>query len=414
VNTWSISLSGISTVLSLELKQRIRSKKTFIALGVWFVFMGGITWLISQFFDVERSISGGEPQLSRWLFAMITMFVMGMCLLVAPVFSASSIVSDREHGVLATLQATKLSAVEIAAGKLISSWLVSLAFVVATIPYIAYAVWLGGVTLWQVCVVTMVVFVEVALICTIGLGWSAIASRAIISTVFTYLSVAFMTIITLIIFAAATAMTQTYEQVSDWRLPDSVARRYTAELNTWFAEQHSDNAAPPAPPLNECVWVQRDYAYNVTHTEYTWWLLLLDPFVIVADATPTSSFRYDGMALADDPLTVIKLAVRSTRIGESAGEDRCGTAQWYGDYYVQPRADGTFAIQRYGPHGSESPSISEATIIPESPFGGYNIDDPVWPWGMASNLLIAAVFFRLAVKRLAVPYGVLPTGQRVA
>ncbi|MDR1355534.1 MAG: hypothetical protein LBJ43_04690, partial [Propionibacteriaceae bacterium] len=124
MNTWSLTLSGIATVLSLELKQRIRSKKTFIALGVWFVFMGFITWLISQFFDSALYIED-RVAMSRWLFALITMFVMGMCLLVAPVFSASAIVSDREHGVLATLQATKLSAVEIAAGKLIASWLLS-------------------------------------------------------------------------------------------------------------------------------------------------------------------------------------------------------------------------------------------------------------------------------------------------
>jgi ABC-type transport system involved in multi-copper enzyme maturation permease subunit len=406
-------------VLSLELKQRIRSKKTFIALGVWFAFLGGITWLISQLFAVEMSGEGGDPQLSRWLFAMITMFVMGMCLLVAPVFSASAIVSDREHGVLATLQATKLSALEIAAGKLIASWLVSLAFVVATIPYIAYAVWLGGVTLWQVCVVTMVVFVEVALICTIGLGWSALTSRAIISTVFTYLSVAFMTVITLIIFAAATAMTQTYESVSDWRLPDAVERRYTIELDAWAATRHKDNVAPPAPPLHECTWVQRDYIDNVTHTEYIWWLLLLDPFVIVADAIPASSALPNemSMAMAEDPLTLIKMAVRATRIGESAGEDRCGVGQqWYGKYHVRPLADGTFSIQVYDDATgfNETFYTSEPVNVPESPLSGNDFNDPVWPWGMASNLLIAAVFFRLAVNRLAIPYGSLPVGQRVA
>jgi ABC-type transport system involved in multi-copper enzyme maturation permease subunit len=381
----------------------------YIALGVWFVFMGFITWLINQFFYAALYLEA--EGVSGWLFSLITLFVMGMSLLVAPVFSASAIVSDREHGVLATLQATKLSAVEIAAGKLLASWLVSLAFVVVTIPYVGYAVWLGGVSLQQVAVATAVVFIEVALICTIGLGWSAITSRAVISTVFTYLSVAFMTVITLIIFATATAMTVSDEQVSDWELPLSAERSYVADLNAWFASS-SNSAAPPAPPWEQCAWVERGYSSSIAHTEYTWWLLLVNPFVIVADAaaSPTVPLQ-DSVLDSTDPLALIKLGVRSARIGDAAGADNCGASTtWLGDYRIAPRSDGTFTIT--SPDGIAV--ISAPGTKPTSPFAGYDIDDPVWPWGMASNAIIAAAFFYLAVRRLSVPYGVLPSGQRVA
>ncbi|MDR1355711.1 MAG: hypothetical protein LBJ43_05595, partial [Propionibacteriaceae bacterium] len=137
-----------------------------------------------------------------------------------------------------------------------------------------------------------------------------------------------------------------------------------------------------------------------------------NPFVIVADAAPSGTAPSDfPYALSENPLSLIKLGVRYARIGESVGEDRCGVESWIGDYHVAPHSDGTFIID---PPGSEAPRISQAATYPPSPVSGHDIDNPVWPWGMASNLIIAVLFFRLAVKRLAVPYGVLPAGQRVA
>jgi hypothetical protein len=43
-----------------------------------------------------------------------------------------------------------------------------------------------------------------------------------------------------------------------------------------------------------------------------------------------------------------------------------------------------------------------------------NVETPAWPWGLGVNVLIGAVFFWAAVRRLAIPYGVLPPGTRVA
>jgi hypothetical protein len=39
---------------------------------------------------------------------------------------------------------------------------------------------------------------------------------------------------------------------------------------------------------------------------------------------------------------------------------------------------------------------------------------PIWPLGFTFNVLLGIGFFVLAVRRLRVPYGELPTGMRVA
>ena len=42
------------------------------------------------------------------------------------------------------------------------------------------------------------------------------------------------------------------------------------------------------------------------------------------------------------------------------------------------------------------------------------VDNALWPYGFGFNLLIGGLFFWVAVRRLTIPYGVLPKGTRVA
>ena len=39
---------------------------------------------------------------------------------------------------------------------------------------------------------------------------------------------------------------------------------------------------------------------------------------------------------------------------------------------------------------------------------------PVWPWGLAGQAVLGFGAVALAVRRVTVPYGKLPTGSRVA
>ena len=57
-----------------------------------------------------------------------------------------------------------------------------------------------------------------------------------------------------------------------------------------------------------------------------------------------------------------------------------------------------------------------ATVNVESPVKRrvVNVETPIWPWGLAANILIGGVFFWIAVQRLRIPYAMLPKGTRVA
>ena len=139
-------------------------------------------------------------------------------------------------------------------------------------------------------------------------------------------------------------------------------------------------------------------------------MLVPNPFVIVADAAPLpdqareSLDQYAGMS--SDPLAFIRVGVRSLAVPQATERDDC---LWlYGDlgYNVDWNEDGTPKV-----------TTQDGTPVPvTSPVKQRTIQAgaPIWPWGLGVNVALGAVFVWVAVRRLAVPYGVLPKGVRVA
>lgn len=107
--SYALRWRGLRLVtLSLELRQRLRSKRWYVALAVWTLVMMGIgalglgpTLYSAQWEDIGPiAAMVFSPQMILVLFAM---------LLVVPALSAGSINGDRTAGTLATLQASLLS-----------------------------------------------------------------------------------------------------------------------------------------------------------------------------------------------------------------------------------------------------------------------------------------------------------------
>ena len=355
-DAWSLSWHGIRTVAQLELRQRVRSTRWIVSLVVFAVIVGGVTaltWAASRGLDPSGTLGSA-------MFGFIVFFVLFLGLLVSPTLSSTSINGDRAAGTLATLQVTLLTPAEIVLGKLLAAWVASLAFLAVSVPFILWAFANGGTPLIAVVTTLVLLALLLAVVCAIGLGFSALTARTAGSAVLTYVTVASLTVVSLIVFGLTMPLVSGEETVRVYQ-PD-------------WANRQSDGTQP------ECVWTEE--VHNVTHTERTWWLLAANPFVIVADAAPSGSAdpRY-GSA---DPLSGIRAAVRTARLGPPATRDWC-TEMLYGNY-----ADG----------GGGEQDARELS--------------PVWPWGLGLNLLLGAGGIVLAVRRLSIPLAKLPRGTRVA
>jgi hypothetical protein len=326
-----------------------------------------------------------------------------MGMVVAPAFTATSINGERAANTLATLQATRLSALEIAAGKLVAAWATSAAFLVVVLPFVAAAMLFGNISFWQVLVCFLTVFVEIAVVCAIGLGWSALMNRTSISTVMTYLTTVFLSFMTLVLAGLLTPFVMVDEKVRYWDVPESYSEEYVGddENGRWII---------PAPGTYACEW--RVYNQTVTHPERIWWVTLANPFVIVADAAPLPPRSNNTLESYSswDPLAAIKYLVRSISAGQETEIDNC--ISYYENYY------GENFTRTYGPDGSvklirdRDGKVMDYTSPVKKP--KLDLETPVWPWGLASNLLLGGVFFWITVRRLQIPYRKLPKGTRVA
>ncbi len=359
---WHVTWHGVRTVAALELRQRVRSTRWIVALIVWFVVVGGLTLLNSGAINALSSSAGASASRGPLLFSSVLMLVLGLGLLVTPTLSSTSINGDRNAGTLATLQVTLLSPAEIVLGKLLAAWAASLAFLVASLPFLLLGVLMGGTPALSFVVAVLLTAVLLACVCAIGVGWSALVARTAGSTLLTFLTIAATTLIAPLVFV----LTLGTGMVSQ-----------TEDVRTW-SNVPTDDMTSGAP---ECAWVTR--TTTQLHTERTWWLLAANPLVIVADGAG-SGHDAGWYTSTFDPLSGIRLGVRELRAGPAAEENQCHD---YDDW----------------------------TLVTDSPVAERDPQkSPVWPWGLGVNLLLGAAGVVTAVRRLRVPQRTLARGTRVA
>jgi ABC-type transport system involved in multi-copper enzyme maturation permease subunit len=370
-SAWSLTWHGISTVARLEVRQRIRSTRWIVSLAVFGLIVGGVTTLT---WAVARTAGGSGEQTGPTMFGFIVFFVLFLGLLVSPTLSATAINGDRAAGTLATLQVTLLSPAEIVLGKLLASWLASLAFLAVSVPFIIWAFATGGTSPLAVVTTLVLLAVVLAVVCALGLGFSALTPRTAGSAVLTYVAVGSLTFVSLIVFGLTVPLVTTEETVRVYQSDYSSSASATMAPDGTVTYEGGQTEPP-------CEWTEQ--TQSVAHTERTWWLLAVNPFVIVADAAP-EPVRVKNSYGSFDPLTGIRAGVRAARTG--------------------PPEELNYCWQELGP---------------DADMGMYGVTDaadqsPVWPWGLGANLLLAAGAVVLAVGRLTIPMRTLPRGTRVA
>jgi ABC-type transport system involved in multi-copper enzyme maturation permease subunit len=347
--TWRLSSTGLGTVAWLELRRLMRARRWLVAWGLWTLIVTGLCGLI-----VLSTVTLGDsvgPDTGTVLFGVTVLVVLSFGLLVAPGLAATSINGDSRDGTLATMQATLLSPAEIAVGKLLAAWCGTLALVAGGLPSIVVAFALGGTSLVRLLVIVLLVAVSLAVVTAVGLGLSAVMSKPVASIVTSY------------VLAFCLAV------VSPLLVPLSAALLTTEATVTYVEPVGFD---PESGQPTECV--EREEVQEVTRTDWTWWLLVTSPYVVVADAAP----RQGDDRYGSDVLGGLGDVSREARLGPRLVQDYCS------DYDTVQRAE-------------------ERDALP-----------PVWPWGMAFYLLLVGGSTALAVRRLRTPVGRLPVGQRIA
>ena len=377
-----MSWHGIRTVATLELRQRVRTSKWPIVLAVWVAIIGLVAFL-SYWATNDEQLRSGEA-----MYDIVIFFVLGLAMLIVPSLTATSVNGDREHGVLATLQTTLLTHWDIVLGKLVAAWAISMAFLVSALPFMAWAWFEGGVSAGRIALSLVVLVLVLAVVCALGLMFSTLTARPIGSAVLTYLAMGALVFGTAIGFGLSAFLVTEQEQQQVFGIPDNWWETHRppdidpADPNL-TPEQLEQLSTVQQPTREDCTTFTR--STQVAHTEQIWWMLPLNPFVVVADAAPSQPREADAQFSSGfTPMRWISGGARMARNGPDDVVDECTNQV-----------------------GSEQGAyVDPLELALESA--------PVWPYGLAFLLLAGAGATVVAGRRLRTPVRRLPNGTRIA
>lgn len=393
-----MSLRRIGVLTGLELRQRVRRPGFYVLLGVFFLVVVGITWLGSLIFSGDAYLPSGVASVA--LYGVLLMVV-----LVTPTFTGNAINGERDAATLAPVQVTLATTSEILLAKLLAGWTTGLVYLVVALPALIFAfvreALRPGVTMiadggagsvvpsiGTLAVALVILIVEIGVISAIGVGLSAVIARPLFSVAATYLIVMLLVLGTLIAFALGSFA---------FRTPTSLTTESPAEVyvETGMADAlpSCDDAAEPCLEerldLSETCVEVRGWS-QAPRTDYVWWVLAANPFVVLADATPTI---YDASDYPADLFGQIKLGVR---YAQHAPE--LETADWSDPCDGEP-----------APTGLEYDSSDE-----ETPREVIESSTPSWFVGLGVQLILAVGLMLWGGARTRTPSRGTPPGSRIA
>ena len=342
---------GVGVIFQLELKQRLRTVTWYVLIGVFVGLVGLVTLAMTVATIGFEGSDGGA------IYSTIIYFVLLLGTLVAPALSGNAINGDRDAGTLATTQVTLITTWQLVLGKFLAAWITALAFLAAATPFLIYATVVGGLGVNTILVSLLVLAVELGIVAAIGVGLSGILSRPLFSIVLSYLAVAALSIGTLIAFTLSGLVVQT-----------EVRSTYS------YGTVYDDNGVATECSAPEVT------VYNQPRFDLFWGILVANPYILLADAVPTS---YTADGYTEDLFGVIKTGVRQAQIPPESDViyDECS-----GDNYYEQR--------------------SPREIIDST--------TPGWAVGLIIHLVLAVGALVAAWARTRTPAGRLSRGSRIA
>jgi len=369
-NPWLPTFRGVGLVARIELTRRRPTTKGYIFYGLLVLAILGLGILVAVVSAPGKTSTPME---------LVLILVLGAGLLIAPSLSSTSINGDSGEGVLAPMQMTRLTAGDLALGKLLASWLFAVAVLITTTPLLVYAFSRSGWYWYELLAVLGAILFTVLTFTAIGLAWSSLAARAVASVSLAHLTTGFLVLGTLVIFAFAMPLVSETVTVTD----------SFVDYETLTTEQQE------AYQIGELDYstvqcTEQSYETSVAHTENVAWLLLVNPVIVIGEASPVvnpSTYEEDGRA-APGVFAFTHQQVGSAQLGPQgapSGYDECAdqTNPGESDQWEQQQED--------------------QALFPRNPWIGL---------GLQAVLLLGSV--AITIRRLRVPYKKLRAGTRVA
>ncbi len=364
-----MNLSRLWTIARLELLQRVRAVSWYVLLGIFGLLLLGVTALAFMAY-------GGWGTGGASVYSIVVYMTLLLVLLVSPTLSGNSINGDRDAATLSPVQVTLATTGEILLGKFVAAWITGLAFVLVAAPFLVVATFTGDADPLTVIVSLVVLVVEIGVIAAIGVALSGILARPLFSVAVTYLVVAALAVGSLIGFGLIGSAVGS-EAVSKSRSAAYDAQGYP-ECKDGSRDCYGDTR-------NMVCDDWQTTTYLAPRFDRVWWMLAANPFVILADATPT---RFDSSGSPVDMFGWLKYSVRSAQVPPSLE-------------FAYVECDPKYYSENGGSDYTKPQQVIEETV-------------PSWFVGLAVQALLAGLLIWWAWARTRTPARTLPPGTRIA
>ena len=138
----------MNPVLSRELRERMRTGRAFVVVGIFLTLLTLTAYLVYQGSSTTGDISGDlarQTRLGRDLYEWVLFVMLALVLFFVPALTAGSIAGERERQTLLPLQVTLLRPRSILVGKVLAGTSFMLLLLFASLPVMMVAYLLGGI-----------------------------------------------------------------------------------------------------------------------------------------------------------------------------------------------------------------------------------------------------------------------------
>ncbi|WP_042160648.1 ABC transporter permease [Paenibacillus gorillae] len=198
----------INPVLDKEFRLRMRTARSMWTMFAY-LFAIGLMALCAIYLTQELGSSSASfnPERSRILFYFLSFAQLGLITFMAPGLTAGVISGEREKQTLNLLLTTQQSSTTIILSKLVSSLGFMVLIVVSTIPVYSMVFLYGGISPSQLFQVFIYYFFMMIMLGSLGILFSTLFKRTMISVIVTYGVTLFIYVGTLLIFYVALSVT---------------------------------------------------------------------------------------------------------------------------------------------------------------------------------------------------------------
>ncbi|MED5803786.1 ABC transporter permease subunit [Gordonia sp. Z-3] len=367
----------VSVLVGLEVRQRVRTTRWKITLTVAFLVISAVVF--GSMFIALSPAGAAYRDWAQNLYTIVLGTLLFLGIVLAPTLTATAINGDRKDATLAVVQATPISNWQLAAGKLIGSWVSCLALLMVALPYVVWAIVAAPYGIGSGVLGVVVCALLFACYCGIGLGFSALTSRPAGSAVLTQATVFFLLLGLPALFGLLYTTTAQEHEV--------VRAQYS------WPDEFSEPVRTPPP----CADVEVTETFH--HTERIWWLLAPNPALIVPDIVaphdnpPVHGWVSDTSPAGPTLAAPVAEMLSSTRMGPYVDAPKCAEQTVY-----------------YSSSGDNGPS---AFYRDQRAHQHARIGDS-WYIGLLINVAFGGIGLTIAARRLRVPAGRLPKGVRIA